>query len=321
MLVRLEDWVRDVDPARRVDALRTTVDEFSRTLSQASSRLQRPTLLFVAPPSRATRADPELSATLASLERSLTEVVAGLPGLTLITSQLLDAQYPVDVVEDSEGDRQAHVPFSSEYWAAMATVLARRLRRLSDAPYKVIVVDADNTLWGGVVGEVGAAYVHCDDEFRELQTFLLARKNEGMLLALVSKNREADVAEVFRREDMVLRREDFVAWKVNWEPKSRNVAALARELELGPQSFLFLDDNPIECADVSANCAAVTTLLLPSDRTQIPSFIRHVWALTPTQPQWSIASEPSSIASRASVTAIGRRSPASRILSTGSSSK
>ena len=85
-----------------------------------------------------------------------------------------------------------------------------------------------------------------------------------MLLALASKNEEPDVAEVFRRSEMVLRREDFVAWKINWEPKSQNIAALAKELELGLDSFIFLDDNPVECADVQGNCPAVTTLQLPA---------------------------------------------------------
>ena len=139
-------------------------------------------------------------------------------------------------------------------------------------------MDADNTLWDGIVGEVGAAQVKLADERLVLQEFLMSQKRRGMLLALASKNREADVTEVFRRDDMVLRREDFVAWKVNWDSKSLNISSLASELDLGLDSFIFLDDNPLECADVQANCPGVTTLLLPSDAKQVPAFLRHVWA-------------------------------------------
>ena len=155
---------------------------------------------------------------------------------------------------------------------------AQRYRALFQPPHKLIVVDADNTLWDGIVGEIGPAHVEIGAERCALQSFLRARKEQGMLLALASKNREEDVAEVFRRPEMLLRREDFAAWTINWQPKSRNIASLSKDLALGPSSFIFVDDNPVECADVAANCPAVTTLLLPDDAKQIPDFLRHVWA-------------------------------------------
>ena len=278
LLLRLEDWARDQEETRKPETIRAAVQEFSSALSTFAGRAFRPTVLFLCPPSQRMAADVELVAVFESLELGLRDLVAGVPGVTILTSQDLAALYPVDVIDDPESDRQAHVPFTQDYWAAMGTLLARKARALFERPYKVVVVDADNTLWGGVVGEVGADHVHLKDQWRELQTFLLAQKNQGILLALASKNREADIADVFRRADMVLRPEDFVAWKINWEPKSRNIAALARELELGLDSFLFLDDNPVECADVAANCPEVTTLLVPSDPRQIPGFLRHLWA-------------------------------------------
>ena len=182
------------------------------------------------------------------------------------------------VVDDPEGNREGHIPFTRAYFAALGTVLSRKARSLLQPTVKVIVVDADNTLWSGVVGELGADGVGLTEEHLALQRLLRTKKNQGALLALASKNREGDVAEVFRRPDMVLRRDDFVAWKVNWEQKSRNVSALARELDLGLDSFLFLDDNPVECADVAANCPGITTLVLPSEPRRIPKFLDHVWA-------------------------------------------
>lgn len=100
-----------------------------------------------------------------------------------------------------------------------------------------------------------------------------------MLLCLCSKNNEADVEAVFRlRDDMSLRREHIAATSVSWQPKSRGLRALATELGLGLDSFIFLDDNPLEHADVEAEHSEVLTLLLPEDPEEIPGFLRHVWA-------------------------------------------
>ena len=102
-----------------------------------------------------------------------------------------------------------------------------------------------------------------------------------MLLALVSKNQEQDVAAVFERPETVLRREDFVAWKVNWQPKSANVRALAAELELGLDSFIFLDDNPMECAEVAAHCPQVTVLPLPTQPEDVSRILAPCVGLRP----------------------------------------
>ena len=80
-----------------------------------------------------------------------------------------------------------------------------------------------------------------------------------------------------RRPDMVLKREHLVSWRINWQPKSQNIRALAQELNLGLDSFIFLDDNPVECAEVRAGCPEVLTLRLPIDG-DIEGFLRHVWA-------------------------------------------
>jgi FkbH-like protein len=98
-------------------------------------------------------------------------------------------------------------------------------------------------------------------------------------LCLCSKNDEADVIEVFQqRPEMPLKREHLVAWRINWQPKSENLRALAQELQLGLESFIFVDDNPIECAEVEAQCPEVLTLQLPAEVERIPKFLAHVWA-------------------------------------------
>jgi FkbH-like protein len=77
---------------------------------------------------------------------------------------------------------------------------------------------------------------------------------------------------------MVLREEDIASWRVNWEPKSSNLRSLAAELQLAPESFIFIDDSPVECAEVSSHCPEVLTLCLPRDASAIPRFLKQVWA-------------------------------------------
>ena len=99
-----------------------------------------------------------------------------------------------------------------------------------------------------------------------------------MLLCLCSKNVEDDVAAVLdSHPDMLLRREDFVALRVNWDAKSDNLRALAQELNVGLDSLVLLDDNPLECAEVRSRCPEVITIQLPTDLETLPSFLRNLW--------------------------------------------
>ena len=277
LLIRPEDWARDQDAGLRTRTVLAAEQEFLQALTAFSQRALRPTILLLCPPSQKASADLELAPVLQTIEASLRDTAKALRGVIVVSAKELADLYPVETVDDPESDRQGHIPFTQAYWAAMGTMLARKARTLLQPPHKAIVVDADNTLWGGIAAEVGAAGVQITGVWRQVQEFLLSRKEQGMLLALASKNKEEDVAEVFRRPDMTLRREDFVAWKVNWNPKSDSVRALASELDLGLDSFIFLDDNPVECAEVAAHCPSVTVLPLPQDEGAL-SFLRHVWA-------------------------------------------
>ena len=101
---------------------------------------------------------------------------------------------------------------------------------------------------------------------------------KGFLVCLCSKNEESDVLEVLeRRTEMPLKREHLVAWRINWAPKSENLRSLAQELNLGLDAFVFIDDNPVECAEVRASCPDVLTLQLPP-AADIGRFLSHLWA-------------------------------------------
>jgi FkbH-like protein len=121
---------------------------------------------------------------------------------------------------------------------------------------KLLIVDLDNTLWGGVIGEDGLDGIHLGppsavgERYQNFQRYLKDLKQRGVLLAIASKNNPEDAAEVFRRHpSAVLHIDDFVSSKVNWDDKASNIRKIASELRLGLDSFVFLDDNPAErCA-------------------------------------------------------------------------
>ncbi len=187
--------------------------------------------------------------------------------------------YPVAEKYDAAADRLGGIPYTQQYFAALGTVLARQIMGLSLPPYKVIAVDCDNTLWDGICGEDGPTGVRIGADRRTLQEFLLEQRAAGMLLCLASKNNAADVLETFSRHpEMVLRLEHFTAMRLDWEPKPGNLVSLAAELQLGLDSFIFVDDSSKECEEMREERPEVLTLKLPTDAGRIPHFLKHVWA-------------------------------------------
>jgi FkbH-like protein len=135
-----------------------------------------------------------------------------------------------------------------------------------------LVLDLDNTLWGGVVADDGLEGIELGDTsprgeaFKAFQKYIASLKQRGVLLAVCSKNDHAKAAEPFEKHpDMVLKMEDIVSFKANWEPKSENIRAMAPELNLGLDSFVFVDDNPAEIEIVRRFVPEVTAILLGPD--------------------------------------------------------
>jgi FkbH-like protein len=164
--------------------------------------------------------------------------------------------------------------------AELAELLARQVSAARGSARKVVVVDLDNTLWGGVVGEVGVGGLELGGEglglaYQDAQRELLKWHDAGMLLAVCSKNNLADALEVLdRHPGTVLRREHFAAIRINWSDKASNIRSIASELNLGLDSFVFLDDSPAERAWVSGALPEVLVPELPTDPADRPSFLR-----------------------------------------------
>jgi FkbH-like protein len=157
---------------------------------------------------------------------------------------------------------------------------ARVLAATRHASRKCLVLDADNTLWGGILGEDGIDGICLGDEFpgsayRDVQRLALHWRRQGIFLAVVSKNNTDDVIEVFRRHDgMVLREDDISVFVVNWRPKSEAIAEVARILNIGVDSLVFVDDSPYEIAEVSEKHPEVLCIQTPSAPERIVAAIR-----------------------------------------------
>ena len=185
------------------------------------------------------------------------------------------AQPDMDVV--------ARCPYSPVVFQELGIEVARKVRSRVRTPAKVLALDADNTLWGGIVGEDGLDGLQLSDDhpgrsFRLFQQAIRSLKDRGVMLVLVSRNDEADVLRVLdEHPEMVLRREDFVASRINWAPKSQNLKELAEELNVGLDSFVFVDDDPANRAEVSANAPEVLVVPLPVNPISYTETLSSLW--------------------------------------------
>ncbi|MEZ4662209.1 MAG: FkbM family methyltransferase, partial [Caldilineaceae bacterium] len=273
------DVPADTQLAEMDARLQRNSHELARAIQGASQRSAVPLLLCLCPAAPATMAKPGAAALIAQMESALDAQLAGLKNVTLITSAEMQRQYATSAYFDVYAYKTGHVPYTSAMFAALGSAVMRKYRAMQARPYKVIVLDCDHTLWYGVCAEDGAQGISMSPAYRQLQAFMVEQAANGMLLCLCSKNQEADVWAVFaQRTDMPLKKEHLAAWRINWLPKSANLRALAQELQLGLDSFIFVDDNPLECAEVRANCPEVLTLQLPSEQEEIGAFLQHIWA-------------------------------------------
>jgi FkbH-like protein len=159
--------------------------------------------------------------------------------------------------------------------------IARSLTSLVLAMYgrskKVLVLDLDNTCWGGVIGDDGPDNIQIGREtpvaeaYTAFQEYCLGLRERGVLLAVCSKNNEDVARQGFEHPDSVLKLEHFSCFKANWEPK--NILAIARELNLGVDSFVFADDNPAERAIVEGQIPGIAVPNIGSDVAHYPKIL------------------------------------------------
>jgi amino acid adenylation domain-containing protein/FkbH-like protein len=276
LLIRLNDWENQAGTFGQ--AVKHNADEFVRAMCSATARGGAPILVCFCPPSRVVAGDQSKAQALAELEKCLAGALEKINGVYVATTVELSARYKVADYDDPAGEKLGHIPYTPPFFTALATFIARKFHALRNPVPKVIVLDCDQTLWAGVCGEDGPKGIRVDSPRQALQQFMLRQRDAGKLLVICSKNDEADVNAVFNEGcSMPLKKEHFSTCRINWLPKSENIKSIAQELKLGLDSFVLIDDNPVECAEVEANCPQVLTLQLPEDPALIPRFLEHCW--------------------------------------------
>ncbi len=267
LLLRIEDF-GEAGPQ-----LEANLQQLASVIRESPAHLHAPLIVVVCPASPGAHSTAQESA--AHLAARLEDAA----GVQILRAEEIARLYPVDALHSPEGERLGRIPYTEIYFCALGTAVVRLAHSLVAPTYKVIALDCDNTLWQGICGEDGPAGVVLDAPRSALQRFMADQREQGMLLVLASKNNEPDVAETFEQHpEMPLQLRHFAGWRLNWDPKASSLSALADELSLGLDSFIFVDDNPKECAEVEDSLPEVLALALPANPVEIPQFLQHVWA-------------------------------------------
>lgn len=180
------------------------------------------------------------------------------------------------------------IAYAPDAMRALAAAVANAWNLTKRGPAKVLALDFDNTLWGGIFGEDGVANLQCGDDapgnaFKAFQQECLRLKSLGMILVGLSKNNPDAITAFADHPGMALKADDFVATAINWDSKQENVRRIAEELHLGLDSFIFLDDSPHEREAMRQICPAVLTPELPADPARRPAWLRGLAATWPVR--------------------------------------
>ena len=205
------------------------------------------------------------------------------PNQILVDLDVVIAQVSLSKTVDLRQFQSSQALYTIEFFKAYAKAIEPAFIAAAGFSRKIIVLDCDNTLWGGVLGEDGEAGIEMSDAtlkgmaFREVQTILLGLQKRGVLLALCSKNNLADVEGIFTNHpDMILRENHLVSKKINWQDKASNLSEIALELGLGLDSFIFIDDSDFELGLVQKELPQVLCVQVPKNLSEYPKLIREL---------------------------------------------
>lgn len=227
-------------------------------------------------------ADPSELTSLASLQRELNAAFdRGLADAPVERVRLAALQLASGTANsfDRRNWLMYRQPFTTEFAHVVGRSIAEVVLRRTSAAPKVLVLDCDNTIWGGIAVDDGIGGLQAGDAFpgsahRAFQMAARRLRHRGVLLALASKNDPETVVRAFDEVDgMVLTDDDIAGRRVSWDPKPQGIAELAGEFNLGLDSFVFVDDSPFEVGSVNEQLPSVRTLLVPEDIEALPDLL------------------------------------------------
>ncbi len=282
------DWVRFVpdlyeygagdDPELVKSIFASKTKELDNSFRQFRSRVAAPLLVF-SPVNEYLGATGFIDRLLpysagdlfAKCQNEFNSLCRGLASVYPIDLELLSSRFGKDLAFDNDSDCSCNQPFSSEFLSKLGAHIVLVINQLIKYPLKCLVLDLDNTLWGGIVGEVGIDGIVLDDSgpgraFRNLQSYIVKLYKQGVLLAVCSKNNTCDALEVLELHSKMLIRPSMISsFRINWENKPKNIVEISRELNIGFESIMFIDDNPSERALVKLALPEVEVLELPDN--------------------------------------------------------
>ncbi|MBF0178492.1 MAG: HAD family hydrolase [Magnetococcales bacterium] len=216
-----------------------------------------------------------------AVNSALLELVRRFRGCHVVDYAGVVARFGAENWHDPRMAHMAKAPIAQRMLPHLAAEYLKFLRARAGLSRKCLVVDLDNTLWGGILGEDGPHGIRLGADypgsaFVALQRTLLRLHARGVLLAIASKNNPEDVEEVFRAHPaMVVRKEHFAAMEIHWQPKSESLLSIARRLNIGLEHMVFLDDSPMECAQVQAALPMVTVIPFPAQPEEAVNRLLH----------------------------------------------
>jgi FkbH-like protein len=217
-----------------------------------------------------------------TVNKSLLRLAREEPGVYLLDYDALVARHGRQAWYDERNWVSARLPFAAASLVHLARQWLGFMPSLTGKLCKVVAVDLDNTLWGGVVGEDGIDGIALGNGepgrwFVQLQRVLLDFYRRGILLAVCSKNNRAEAMEVLEQHPgMLLRPEQFAHFCINWIDKAQNLREIATQLNIGLDAMAFLDDNPVEREFVRSQLPEVTVINLPTEPSEYARFVREM---------------------------------------------
>jgi FkbH-like protein len=186
----------------------------------------------------------------------------------------------LDAAIDKRFWRSSDAPFRAAFLDLYGRRIASYIRAIKGFARKCLILDCDDTLWGGIVGEVGLDGLKLDDasepgfSFRRFQREIVRLHERGVMVALCSKNNEEDVWNVFEHhEHMLLNKSHLVAWRINWEDKASNIDSIVAELNIGMDSVVFVDDSPRERALITDCLPEISVIEVPEGEPASPELL------------------------------------------------
>jgi FkbH-like protein len=228
------------------------------------------------PPAQASTFEMQIRSTVASLAVSLSKQ----PGLRIVNAQLLSEISPLAGRFDVKSELVTGLPYSLSHASAIGEILASLVH--CRAPKKGMITDLDNTLWAGILGDDGADGISWNLERQThvhglYQQFVSSLAGAGVLIAVASKNDPADVDRAFNRKDLLISRNEIFPFEIHWRRKSESVQHILNIWNVSADSVVFVDDSPMEVAEVQAAFPEMECIVFPNNNNQAAwDLLRHL---------------------------------------------